>query len=132
MSGDAPAEPALAPATSLSASEFFDVCPGWRAARSDSFRRTLNRVCAIEYDSDKVDEMVLALPFLTRFDEDQYGARAWKGHDWDRVDRLHEKGDISDPKSKAKSVVVTVKGVKRSRELFEKNFGKKEPDAPPR
>jgi hypothetical protein len=33
------------------------------------------------------------------------------------------------PKSKSKSVVVTVKGVQRSRELFEKHFGKKEPDA---
>jgi hypothetical protein len=86
----------------------------------------------MEYDSEKVDEMVLALLFLTTFDEDQYGARAWKGHDWDALDRLHEKGYISDPKSKAKSVVVTVEGVKRSRELFEENFGKKEPDAPQR
>ena len=83
----------------------------------------------MEYDKDKVDEMVLALLFLTMFDEDQYGARAWKGHDWDTMDRLHAKGYISDPKSKAKSVVVTVKGVQRSRKLFEKHFAKKEPDA---
>lgn len=83
----------------------------------------------MEYDPDKVDEMVLALLFLTMFDEDEYGARAWKGHDWDAMDRLHEKGYISDPKSKAKSVVVSVKGVKRSRKLFVKYFGKKEPDA---
>ena len=34
-------------------------------------------------------------------------------------------GYISDPKSNAKSVVVTVKGVKRSRRLFEKHFEKK-------
>jgi hypothetical protein len=38
-------------------------------------------MCAMEYDQDKVDEMVLVLLFLTMFDEDQYGARAWKGHD---------------------------------------------------
>jgi hypothetical protein len=78
----------------------------------------------MEYDSDRVDEMVLALLYLTMFDEDEYGARAWKGHDWDALDRLNAKGYISDPKSKAKSVVMTPKGVGRSRELFEKHFGK--------
>jgi hypothetical protein len=43
------------------------------------------------------------------------------------MDRLLTKGYISDPKSKAKSVVVTATGVQRSRELFEKHFGKKGP-----
>ncbi len=46
----------------------------------------------MEYDKDKVDEMVLALLYLTMFDEDQYGARACKSHDWDAMDRLHERG----------------------------------------
>ena len=69
----------------------------------------------MEYDQDKVDEMVLALLSLTMFEEDQDGARAWKGYDWVAMDRLHAKGYVSDPKSKAKSVVVTVKGVQRSR-----------------
>ena len=64
----------------------------------------------MEYDQDKVDEMVLALLCLTMFEEDQDGARAWKGYDWVAMDRLHAKGYVSDPKSKAKSVVVTVKG----------------------
>ena len=66
--------------------------------------------CAMEYDQDKVDEMVLELLCLTMFEEDQDGARAWKGYDWVAMDRLHAKGYVSDPKSKAKSVVVTVKG----------------------
>ena len=79
----------------------------------------------MEYDRDKVDEMVLALLSLTMFG-DRTGLRAWKGHDWDALDRLHAKGYISDPKNKAKSVVVSAEGVKRSRKLFEKNFGKKE------
>jgi hypothetical protein len=83
----------------------------------------------MEYDQDKVDEMVLALLSLTMFEEDQYGVRAWKGHDWVAMDRLHAKGYISDPKSKAKSVVVAVKGVQRCRELFEKHFEKKKPEA---
>jgi len=77
----------------------------------------------MEYDRDKVDEMVLALLWLTAFDEDQFGARTWKSHDWDALDRLHAKGYISDPKSKAKSVVLSVEGFERSRELFERHFG---------
>ena len=79
----------------------------------------------MEYNKDKVDEMVLALLYLTTF-ADRPGWRAWKSHDWDALDRLYAKGYIWDPKSKAKSVVVTEEGVTRSRELFEKHFGKKE------
>lgn len=74
------------------------------------------------YDKDKVDEAVLALLHLTTI-KDKYGARAWKGHDWDAMDRLHQKGFISDPKSKAKSVVMTEEGLKRSEELFRRMFG---------
>jgi Domain of unknown function (DUF6429) len=77
----------------------------------------------MEYDKDKVDEMVLALLFLTTFEESQFGARAWKGFDWDALDRLHAKGYISDPKGRAKSVLVTEEGLRRSRELFAKHFG---------
>jgi hypothetical protein len=78
----------------------------------------------MEYDEDKVDEMVLALLFLTTFEESPYEARAWKGHDWNVLDRLHAKGYISDPRSKAKPVVVTEEGVKQSRARFAKYFGK--------
>jgi hypothetical protein len=42
----------------------------------------------MEYDQDKVDQMVLALLSLTMFEEDQYGVRAWKGHDWVAMDRI--------------------------------------------
>ncbi len=76
----------------------------------------------MEYNKDKVDDMVLALLNLTSFEEGA-AIRAWKGQDWDALDRLHEKGYISDPKSKAKSVVMTEEGAKRSRELFESYFG---------
>jgi len=55
----------------------------------------------MEYNQTKVDEMVLALLWLT-VDRD---GRAWKSHDWDAIDRLHEQGFISNPKSKAKSAV---------------------------
>ena len=78
----------------------------------------------MNYDTDKVDEAVLALLYLTRHDVSEFGARAWKGHDWDAMDRLHEKGLISDPRSKAKSVVLDAEGVKAAEAAFRKLFGK--------
>lgn len=79
----------------------------------------------IEYDKEKVDEMVLALLYLTSF-HDKYTTRAWKSMDWDAMDRLHEKGYIRDPKGKAKSVALTEVGVKLSEEFFIKHFGVRE------
>ena len=77
----------------------------------------------MEYNEEKVDEMVLALLYLTSFTE--HGVtRAWKGHDWDVLNRLSEKGLISDPRSKAKSVVVSDDAAKESARLFWKYFGK--------
>ena len=78
----------------------------------------------MEYDKDKVDEVTLALLYLVVHDEDEYGARAWKGFDWDTMNRLHEKGLIGNPVGKAKSVVVTQEGCRRAKELFEKLFVK--------
>jgi hypothetical protein len=74
----------------------------------------------MEYDKDKVDEMVLALLFLTMHDG---GTRAWKGMDWDAMNRLHDKGYIGNPKTKAKSVPLSEKGAALSEELFKKHFG---------
>jgi Domain of unknown function (DUF6429) len=73
----------------------------------------------MEIDTDKIDHAVLALLFLTLHD----GFRAWKGHDWDALDRLHRKGMIGDPVGKAKSVVFTEEGLAESEPLFEKLFG---------
>ena len=50
------------------------------------------------YDEEKVDEIVLALLYLTSFTQSGI-TRAWKGQDWDVLNRLHEKGLISDPKN---------------------------------
>lgn len=74
----------------------------------------------MEYDRGKVDECVLALLYLTLHD----GCRAWKGFDFDIMDRLHEKGFIEDPRNRTKSVVFTLEGLERSKTLFEKYFGK--------
>ena len=75
----------------------------------------------MEYDKDKVDETTLALLYLVMHGQ-KGEERAWKGFDWDTMNRLHEKGYISDPRSKAKSVMVTSEGVKYSIELFRKFF----------
>ncbi len=76
----------------------------------------------MDYDPDKVDETVLALLYLTIHD----GARAWKSFDWEAMSRLHEKGYISNPVGKAKSVILTEEGLKESERLFKKLFGKVE------
>jgi hypothetical protein len=74
-------------------------------------------------DYDKIDECTLALLYLVTF-RDGIGVRAWKSFDWDTMNRLHDKGYISDPKSKAKSVAVTEEGVSKAKELFERFFAK--------
>lgn len=73
---------------------------------------------SMNYDANKVDDMVLALLHLTS-SSDRGVVRAWRSHDWDALDRLHEKGLISDPKTKAKSVVLSDEGEQRARELFQ-------------
>lgn len=74
----------------------------------------------MDYDVEKIDDVVLALFWLTLHDD----VRAWKGFDWESLNRLHEKGFIGDPRGKAKSVVLTEEGLQRSRELFERLFAK--------
>jgi len=53
----------------------------------------------MEIDKRKVDEITVALLYLTTF-KDKHGWRAWKSHDWDVLNRLHESGFIDDPVSK--------------------------------
>jgi Domain of unknown function (DUF6429) len=76
----------------------------------------------MDYDHNKIDEMILALLWLTPAGP----RRAWKSHDWDALERLHAKGYISDPRSRAKSVVFSEEGERRARELFERHFGRKD------
>ncbi|HAX43693.1 MAG TPA: DUF6429 family protein [Bryobacteraceae bacterium] len=69
-------------------------------------------------DKEKIDQATLALLFLTLHDAD----RAWKGHDWDTLNRLHEKGFIDSPVNTAKSVSFTPEGLAEARRLFEEMF----------
>jgi hypothetical protein len=72
----------------------------------------------MEVGTDRIDETVLALLYLGRHDRH----RAWKGFDWDAMDRLHQKGFISDPVGKAKSVVFTEEGLREAERLFRELF----------
>ena len=72
-------------------------------------------------DKDKIDDTALALLYLTLHD----GYRAWKGFDWESLNRLHAKGLISNPVSTAKSVVLTDEGLRVSELLFKMLFAKK-------
>jgi len=75
----------------------------------------------VQYDADKVDEAVLALLHLNAF-SDHGITRAWKGFDWGSLDRLYERGLISDPRSKARSVVLSEEGSGLAEELFCRHF----------
>jgi hypothetical protein len=71
-----------------------------------------------DIDTDRIDEAVLALLYLGRHD---FG-RTWKSFDRDAMSRLHEKGFVSDPVGKAKSVIFTEAGERRSEEHFRELF----------
>ena len=64
---------------------------------------------AREIDNDKVDEITLALLYLTTF-KNKHGLRAWEGHDWDVLNRLHESGYIYDPATKDAGLVLDGSG----------------------
>jgi len=74
----------------------------------------------MEPDFDKIDDAVLALLYLTLHDD----VRAWKDFDFEVMDRLFEKGYILDPRNKAKSLILSEKGLEKSKELFTKLFTK--------
>ena len=77
----------------------------------------------MDYDLEKVDEFALALLYFSSFKEG-FATRAWKGMDWDILNRLTEKGFIGDAKNKNKSIVFTDEGVEKGKVLIEKFFKK--------
>ena len=81
----------------------------------------------MDYDTDRLDETVLALLHLNAWEEGEWGARAWKDMPWEATDRLHEKDLIDDPKSKARSVVLTPEAVAS----FSRAFARRAPSGDP-
>lgn len=78
----------------------------------------IREMSLIKIDTDKIDDAILALLYLT-LDRD---GRAWKGFQWEAMNRLHEKGFIGDPVNKAKSVWLTDEGITRSEKMFREMF----------
>jgi len=71
-------------------------------------------------DREKIVEGALAILSLSRHSE----SRVWKNFDWDLLDELHKRGWITNPATKAKSVVLTEEGIHFAEEFLEKYFGK--------
>ncbi len=69
-------------------------------------------------DDEKIDKAVFALLLLGLHDE----CWAWKGFDWEAMNRLHEKGYIPNPRGKAKSIVFTKEGMQEAERLLTEMF----------
>jgi Domain of unknown function (DUF6429) len=70
----------------------------------------------MSYNRECAAELVLALMQLTVHES----VRTWKSYDWEVMNDLYERGYISDPRSKAKSVVLTEAGMAQGRTMFAK------------
>jgi hypothetical protein len=80
----------------------------------------------MNYDEDKIDEYTLALLYLVTHERQEgLGARAWKGFDWETLNRLHQKGYISNPVGKGKSVGMIEEGYLKAKALFKRHFAAK-------
>ena len=78
-------------------------------------------VTTMEYDEKLIEDAVLAL--LAAYSSDK--GNAWKGFDFEIMNRLHERGFISDPVNRNKSIWLTAEGLERGRQLADKLFGLK-------
>lgn len=73
----------------------------------------------MEYDDKLIEDAVLAL--LAAFSTNK--GNAWKGFDFEIMNRLHEHGFISDPLNKNKSIWLTAEGLERGRQIADQLFG---------
>lgn len=83
----------------------------------------------MQYDENKVDEMILALLFLGA-SKTPGGARASKGFDLRALSRLREKGYIAELSMKSLSLELTPDGIQKAEELFSTHFGAPSSDLP--
>ncbi|WP_426783479.1 DUF6429 family protein [Pseudomonas atacamensis] len=69
-----------------------------------------------------IDDAVLAL--LAAYSSDD--GNAWKGYDFEIMNRLHAQGLISNPVNRNKSIWLTKEGLERGREIAGRMFVVKE------
>ncbi|WP_238704599.1 DUF6429 family protein [Pseudomonas nabeulensis] len=75
------------------------------------------------YDEKLIEDAVLAL--LAAFSSKD--GNAWKGFDFEIMNRLHEHGFISNPVNRNKSIWLTEEGLERGTQLAEQLFGVRAP-----
>jgi hypothetical protein len=86
-------------------------------------RYRMRRAIWSSMNKDKIDEAVLALLYLGHWLERHSGvARSWKSFDWDTMERLHDRGLISNPATKAKSVTISGEGLRKAKEAYDRLF----------
>lgn len=76
-------------------------------------------------DKEKLAEAALAILWLGAH-SDGSSTRVWKQMDWDLTGLLFERGWISDPKTKAQSVMLTEEGERLAEKFFQELFSKPE------
>ncbi|MBC3436771.1 hypothetical protein HU735_15215 [Pseudomonas sp. BW16M2] len=76
----------------------------------------------MEYDDQLIEDAVLALLATFSFNN----GNAWKGFDFQVMNKLHEKAFITKPWGKAKSVWLTPEGMERGRMIADQLFTKPE------
>jgi len=80
----------------------------------------------MEYDDKLIEDAVLAL--LAAFSSDE--GNAWKGFDFEVMNRLHEQGFITNPVNRNKSIWLTTEGQERGLQIADRLFGMKTQGAP--
>ena len=73
----------------------------------------------MEYDDKLIEDAVLALLAAFSFDN----RNAWKGFDFETMNRLHEQGIIRNPVNKNKSIWLTAEGLERGLQIANRLFG---------
>lgn len=73
----------------------------------------------MKHDEKLIEEAVLAL--LATFSTDK--GNAWKGYDFEIMNRLHEQGFIQNRVNKNKSVWLTEEGLELGRQIADRLFG---------
>jgi hypothetical protein len=75
-----------------------------------------------KFNADRLDDLVLALPWFNSTETEFGGHGAWKSLPWDVLDRLHARGLIGEPRRKSYSVTLDDEARERGRAVFEQWF----------
>ncbi len=74
----------------------------------------------MDYDTAKLEETILALLGVFEFEN----GRVWKRYDFDVMEKLHEKGYISNPRGRTESIYLIEPGMALAKELAKAHFGR--------